>query len=257
MHAYIRCERSFLLSIPVKLEVFEGPLDLLLHLIDKNKLNIYDIPIALVTDQYLAYIKQLEENNMEVMSEFIEMAATLINIKSKMLLPVQEEEEDEVDPREELMEKLIEYKKFKYIKDRLKVRQVDAEKAIFKEPSIPDEVLCYEEDIDPSLLLQDIDFSKIYNIFRSVMKKQFNKVDRIRSEFGEIVREEFTVNEKIDYIVALTEDYDTISFRDVLESGHSRVELIVTFLAILELIKMGTIDIIQRELFDDIVIKKS
>ncbi len=245
------------MSIPVKLEVFEGPLDLLLHLIDKNKLNIYDIPIALVTDQYLAYIKQLEENNMDVMSEFVEMAATLINIKSKMLLPAKEEEAEEVDPREELMEKLIEYKKFKYIKDKLKVRQIDAEKVIFKESSIPDEVLCYVEDIDPTQLLQDIDFSKIYNIFKSVMRKQFNKVDQIRSEFGEIVREVFTVNEKIDYIVALTKDYETISFRDVLESGHSRVELIVTFLAILELIKIGTIDIIQRELFDDIVIKKS
>ncbi|QUI23087.1 segregation/condensation protein A [Vallitalea pronyensis] len=245
------------MSIPVKLEVFEGPLDLLLHLIDKNKLNIYDIPIVLVTDQYLAYIKRLEENNMDIMSEFIEMAATLIHIKSKMLLPAPEEEEEDIDPRAELMEQLIEYKKFKYIKDKLKIRQIDAEKVIFKEPSIPDEVLCYQEEIDPSQLLHDIDFSKIYQLFRSVMKKQLNKVDHIRSEFGEIVKEEYTVNEKIDYIMALTEDYETISFREVLESGHSRVELIVTFLAILELIKMGSIDIIQEDLFDDIVIRKS
>lgn len=240
----------------MKLEVFEGPLDLLLHLIDKNKLNIYDIPIVLITDQYLAYIKELEENNMEIMSEFIEMAATLINIKSKMLLPVEAEEEDEIDPREELMEKLIEYKKFKYIKDKLKIRQIDAEKVIFKEPSIPEEVLNYEEEIDPSVLLDGIDFSKIYNIFQSIMRKSIDKVDQIRSNYGEIVREEYTVNEKIEYIMSLTEEYETISFRDVLEAGHSRVEMIVTFLAILELIKMGNIDIAQPELFDDIIIKK-
>jgi segregation and condensation protein A len=243
------------LSIPVKLEVFEGPLDLLLHLIDKNKLNIYDIPIVIITEQYLEYIKQLEENNMEVMSEFIEMAATLINIKSKMLLPIEKEDEEEIDPREELMEKLIEYKKFKIIKDQLKLRHIDANKTIFKEPTIPDEIIKYEEKIDASEVLNNIDFSTIYNIFQSVMKKQFNKIDPIRSEFGKIVREEFTVNDKIDYIKDLSKEYNTISFQDVLELQSSRVEVIVTFLAILELIKIGYITIIQTEIFEEIIIK--
>ncbi|WP_113674876.1 segregation and condensation protein A [Vallitalea guaymasensis] len=243
------------MSIPVKLEVFEGPLDLLLHLIDKNKLNIYDIPIVMITDQFLEYIKKLEEKNMEIMSEFIEMAATLINIKSKMLLPIEDEEEEETDPREELMNKLVEYKKFKYIRDKLKIRQIDAKKVIFKEPTIPTEVLNYEEKVDTSKLLSDIDFSMIYNVFQSVMKKQYNKIDTIRSDFGEIVREEYTVNDKIDYIINLSKQYETISFRDVLETQLSKVEIIVTFLAVLELMKMGKISIVQRDLFDDIIIK--
>ena len=105
------------MSISVKLEAFEGPLDLLLHLIDKNKLNIYDIPITLITDQYMEYINAMEEKDLEIMSEFLVMAATLIHIKSKMLLPKVEVEEDEedYDPRQELVERLLEYKKFKYI----------------------------------------------------------------------------------------------------------------------------------------------
>lgn len=243
------------MSIPVKLEVFEGPLDLLLHLIDKNKLNIYDIPIVIITDQFLQYIKKLEDKNMEVMSEFIEMAATLINIKSKMLLPIETKEEEEIDPREELMNKLIEYKKFKYIRDKLKVRQIDAKKIVFKEPTIPKEVLNYEEKVDASEILSDIDLSMIYNIFQSVMKKQHNKIDTIRSDFGEIVREEYTVNDKIDYIINLSKEYETISFRDVLETQVSKIEIIVTFLAVLELMKMGKISIIQRDIFDDIIIK--
>ncbi|MCT4544119.1 MAG: segregation/condensation protein A [Vallitalea sp.] len=244
------------MSIPVKLEVFEGPLDLLLHLIDKNKLNIYDIPIVLVTEQYLDYIKQLEETNMEVMSEFIEMASTLINIKSKMLLPVSaKEDEEKEDPREELIEKLIEYKKFKYIRNELKIRQIDAEKTIFKGPTIPDEVVNYEEKVDTSKLLSNIDFSMIYSIFQSVIKKQTDKIDPIRSNFGEIVREEYTINDKIEYIISLSSKYETISFRDVLETQISRIETIVTFLAILELIKMGKITIVQKNIFDDIIIK--
>src|SRR5262245_34285412 len=104
------------MSIPVKLEAFEGPLDLLLHLIDKNKVNIYDIPISLITEQYLEYIKLMDSKNLEIMSEFLVMAATLINIKSKMLLPVEVNEEEEViDPRQELVDRLLEYKMYKYM----------------------------------------------------------------------------------------------------------------------------------------------
>ena len=106
------------MSIPVKLEAFEGPLDLLLHLIDKNKVNIYDIPIVEITEQYLEYIKQMDTKNLEIMSEFLVMAATLVKIKSKMLLPVEESEEEEaVDPRQELVDRLLEYKMYKYISE--------------------------------------------------------------------------------------------------------------------------------------------
>ncbi|MEG2774828.1 MAG: segregation/condensation protein A, partial [Acetivibrio sp.] len=112
------------MSISVKLEAFEGPLDLLLHLIDKNKVNIYDIPIAMITEQYLEYIAAMKTKDMDIMSEFLVMAATLLNIKSRMLLPKDEtQEEEEEDPRKELVERLLEYKMYKYISYELKDRQ--------------------------------------------------------------------------------------------------------------------------------------
>ena len=137
------------MSIPVKLEAFEGPLDLLLHLIDKNKVSIYDIPIVDITEQYLEYIKQMDSKNLEVMSEFLVMAATLVNIKSKMLLPVEETEEEEiVDPRQELVNRLLEYKMYKYISEELKDREMDASRVMFKPPTIPQEIADYQEDIN-------------------------------------------------------------------------------------------------------------
>ncbi|MEG1741768.1 MAG: segregation/condensation protein A, partial [Acetivibrio sp.] len=121
------------MSISVKLEAFEGPLDLLLHLIDKNKVNIYDIPIAMITEQYLEYIAAMKTKDMDIMSEFLVMAATLLNIKSRMLLPKDEtQEEEEEDPRKELVERLLEYKMYKYISYELKDRQEDASKVLFK-----------------------------------------------------------------------------------------------------------------------------
>ena len=129
------------MELQVKLEVFDGPLDLLLHLIEKNKVDIFDIPIVLITEQYLDYVRKMDTKDMDVMSEFLVMAATLVKIKSKMLLPAEEEEqEEEEDPRQELVERLLEYKMYKYASFELKDRQVDAGKVFFKEPSIPDEM---------------------------------------------------------------------------------------------------------------------
>ena len=127
------------MGIPVKLEVFEGPLDLLLHLIDKHKIDIYDIPIVMITEQYMEYIQQMETKDMDVMSEFLVMAATLVRIKSKMLLPPEVNEEEEiVDPRQELVERLLEYKMYKYASYELKDKQLDASTMMFKNPTIPD-----------------------------------------------------------------------------------------------------------------------
>ena len=121
------------MGINVKLQVFEGPLDLLLHLIDKNKVNIYDIPIAMITEQYMEYVNQMDKEDLNVVSEFLVMAATLLDIKSKMLLPKEVNEEGiEEDPRAELVEKLLEYKLFKYMSYELKDRQIDAERAFIK-----------------------------------------------------------------------------------------------------------------------------
>ena len=126
------------MAIPVKLEVFEGPLDLLLHLIDKNKVDIYDIPIVEITEQYLDYIRQMESRDMNVMSEFLVMAATLIDIKCRMLLPKEVNEEgEEEDPRAELVQKLLEYKMYKYMSYELKDRQMDAALTLFKGKTLP------------------------------------------------------------------------------------------------------------------------
>ena len=132
------------MALSVKLEVFEGPLDLLLHLIEKNKIDIYDIPIVEVTDQYLEYIRQMEHEDMNVMSEFLVMAATLLDIKARMLLPKEVNEEgEEEDPRQELVERLLEYKMYKYMSYELRDRQMDAEHMLYREQSLPKEVLQY------------------------------------------------------------------------------------------------------------------
>ena len=175
------------MSIPVKLEAFEGPLDLLLHLIDKNKINIYDIPIVEITEQYLEYIKQMETKNLEIMSEFLLMAATLINIKSKMLLPEPESEDEEaVDPRQELVDRLLEYKMYKYISEELKDKEQDASRVLFKPPTIPKEIAEYKEEIDVEELLSDLTLARLHEIFKSIVKKQADKIDPIRSKFGKI-----------------------------------------------------------------------
>ena len=129
------------MGINVKLQAFEGPLDLLLHLIDKNKVNIYDIPIAMITDQYMEYVSQMKKEDLDVVSEFLVMAATLLDIKSRMLLPKEVDEDgNEEDPRAELVEKLIEYKLFKAMSMQLKDRQIDAVKTYYKAPDIPKEI---------------------------------------------------------------------------------------------------------------------
>ena len=131
-------------GIPVKLQVFEGPLDLLLHLIEKNKIDIYDIPIAQITDQYMEYIRDMQEQDLNVMSEFMVMAATLLDIKCRMLLPREVKEDgEEEDPREELVRQLLEYKMYKYMSYELRDRMADASRCVYRKNSMPREVLEY------------------------------------------------------------------------------------------------------------------
>lgn len=185
------------MELTVKLQVFEGPLDLLLHLLDKNKVNIYDIPIVEITNQYMEYIREMKRQDLNVMSEFLVMAATLIDIKSKMLLPAKETEEEEAeDPRAELVEQLLEYKMYKCISYELKDRQMDAEKVMFKEPTIPDEVAAYEEPVDLEELMADVTLKKLNDIFKSIMRKQEDKIDPVRSKFGKIEKEEVSLSDK-------------------------------------------------------------
>ncbi len=243
------------MSIPVKLEAFEGPLDLLLHLIDKDKINIYDIPIVEITEQYLEYIKQMKTKNLELMSEFLIMAATLLNIKSRMLLPVEvKEEEEAVDPRQELVERLLEYKMFKYISEELKDKEHDASKAMFKPPTIPDEIADFKEEINVDDLLGDLTLSKLHEIFKSIVKKQVDKIDPIRSKFGKIEKEEINLSKKLIQIQEYGLRHKKFLFRSLFSGQHNKMEIIVTFLGVLELIKLGRVWIDQLEICDDIEI---
>ena len=243
------------MAIPVKLEVFEGPLDLLLHLIEKNKIDIYDIPIALITDQYLEYIRAMENRDMNIMSEFLVMAATLIDIKCRMLLPKEQVEEDEdEDPRAELVRQLIEYKKYKMMGQELRDLEMDAAKSLYKGPTLPDEVKDYERPVDYEELLQDVTLSKLNQIFNEAIRRSKDKIDPIRSKFGKIEKDEINLEAKQAHIVGYIRNHKTFSFRKLLENQASKMDIIVTFLVVLELMKVGSVEIRQDELFDDIEI---
>ena len=231
------------MGIQVKLEAFDGPLDLLLHLIEKNKVDIFDIPIVLITEQYLEYVSGLDAK------------ATLVRIKSKMLLPKEEVEEEEAeDPRQELVERLLEYKMYKYASFELKDRQYDAAKVFFKEPSIPKEVSEYKDEIDYDSLLSDVTLTKLQAVFDSVMQKQVDKIDPIRSKFGKIEKEEINIEDQMVFVQQYAKEHKQFSFRKLLEMGSGKSYLIVTFMSILELMKTGRLSVQQDNLFDDIMI---
>lgn len=243
------------MAIPVKLQIFEGPLDLLLHLIEKNKVDIYDIPIVEITAQYLEYIKAMETEDMNVMSEFLVMAATLLEIKCRMLLPREVDEEgEEIDPRAELVQKLLEYKMYKFMSYELKDRQVDAARTLFREKSLPKEVADYRPPVDMKELLGDADLAKLQSLFKMVMKRQEDKIDPVRSQFGNIEKDEVDMDAKTDYVERFLQVHKTFSFRELLEKQRSKMEIIVTFLVILEMMKLGKISIVQENTFDDIII---
>lgn len=245
------------MEMTVKLQVFEGPLDLLLHLLEKNKVNIYDIPIVEITNQYMEYIAEMKRQDLNVMSEFLVMAATLIDIKSRMLLPAKETEEDEeeTDPRAELVQQLLEYKMYKCMAYELRDRQMDAARVLFKEPTIPPEVAEYEEPVNLEELVSDITLAKLNAIFKSIMKKQVDKIDPVRSKFGKIEKEEVSLSDKMAYLEEYCRTHGFFSFRSLLEAQSGKMEIIVTFLAVLELMKMGKIFISQEYTFDDIKIQ--
>ena len=243
------------MALPIKIENFEGPLDLLLHLIDVNKFNIFDIPIVEITEQYLEFVRNMETKDLNVMSEFLVMAATLLEIKAKMLLPVEVNEEgEEIDPREELVQKLLEYKMYKYMSYELKDRMQDAAKAMYKEPTIPEEVEGYIEPVDLEKLLGNLTLQKLNEIFQSVMKRQNEKIDPVRSKFGKIEKEEVSLEDKLDFVESYAREHGTFSFKKLLEGQKSKMQIVVTFLAILELMKVGKIVIKQEETFADIII---
>lgn len=239
--------------LSVKLEKFEGPLDLLLHLIDKNKVNIYDIPIAEITNQYMEYINAMEKRDLDLVSDFLVMAATLLDIKSRMLLPAEVDEEgEEIDPREELVERLTEYKLYKSLGKELEQQQEEADRMLYREPSIPKEVRCYEEPVDLERLLGGVTLQKLQDIFRMVMRRQVDKIDPIRSRFGNIEREPVRLSDKLVFVFDYAKEHGRFSFESLLMGAKSRADTIVTFLACLELIKIGRLLVKQETVFGEI-----
>ncbi len=247
------------MELVFKLETFEGPLDLLLHLIEKNKMDIFDIRIAEITEQYLEYIRQMQQQDMNIMSEFLVMAATLLDIKSRMLLPREKTEEgEEIDPRSELVEQLLQYKMAKYMAYELKDRQMDAEHNFYKEKAtIPKEILEYKEPVNYEKLMGDMTLKKLNSIFQEMMRRTEERIDPIRSKFGNVEKDEIQLEGKTNYIIDYLNSHEKCSFRELLEKQHSKLEMIVTFLVILELMKIGSINVVQDETFADIMIERA
>ena len=243
------------MGIPVKLQVFEGPLDLLLHLIEKNKIDIYDIPIVEITNQYMDYIREMQKKDLNIMSEFLLMAATLMDIKCKMLLPKEVNEEgEEEDPRQELVGQLLQYKMYKYMSYELRDRQIDGERMMFKGPDIPEEVKTYQQPFDLDELLDGLTLAKLNRIFKDVMRRQNDKIDPVRSIFGKIEKEEVTVDDKMEYLNEYIRTHHKFSFRNLLMHQKSKLHIVVTFLAVLEMMKIGAITIEQEHTFGEIMI---
>lgn len=243
------------MEICVKLQAFEGPLDLLLHLIDKNKVSIYDIPIVMITKQYMEYISQMDKKDLDVVSEFLVMAATLLDIKSKMLLPKEVDEQGkEEDPRTELVERLLEYKLCKYISYKLKEKQTDANRSFYKKSTIPKEIEAYKPPIDFNELVKGTTLIQLNAIFQDVLKRQEEKVDPIRSKFGKIEKEKVSVSQRFMQIKNILKTKKKIVFEDMLMDNHSKLSVIVSFLVLLELMKTGFIRVSQENICGDIQI---
>ena len=243
------------MGIPVKLQVFEGPLDLLLHLIEKNKIDIYDIPIVEITSQYMEYIRSMEREDLDVMSEFLVMATTLLDIKCRMLLPKEVNEEgEEEDTRAELVEQLLQYKMYKYMSYELRDRQVDADQYFYREAEIPGEVKNYVPPVDLDELLGNVNLVQLQKIFKEVMRRQEEKIDPVRSKFGKIEKEEVPLPDKLVYVQEYAKLHKKFSFRTLLNQQKSKMHVVVTFLAVLELMKIGMIRVCQEEICGEILI---
>lgn len=236
------------MDLNVRLEVFEGPLDLLLHLLAKNKVNIYDIPIVEITDQYFACIREMPQENLDLMSEFLVMAATLLDIKARYLLPKEETgEEEEEDPRAELAERLLEYKMYRSLALDLADRMEEADRICYKTRTLPAGVLEYEPPVNLDELTAGLDLDRMRAVFEAVLRRKEERRDPVRSGFREIRKEEISVEEKMASLEAIFASKRSVSFAGLLTRQDSRIEVVVTFLAVLEWIKQGRLYAFQEE----------
>ncbi|MDC7235809.1 MAG: segregation/condensation protein A [Spirochaetales bacterium] len=230
--------------VTFQLEQFEGPLDLLLFLIKKNEVNIYDIPIASITEQYLSYLKYATAVNLENITEFYLLAATLLYIKSRMLLPVEVDFSDEIeDPREELVAKLIDYQKYKKLSELMTEQEKSTEWVIERKKK--QRMLPFDNEEE---LWEEVDVWELLQSFSDVMGS-------LTQEAIVNLYEEVTVNEKITLIQELLEEKGEFNFTDILINPESIMEIVCAFLAVLESVKTRLIMVYQNRLFGDIMIK--
>ncbi len=236
------------LPYQVRIEKFEGPLDLLLHLIKKNEINIYDIPIALIAQQYLEYIEAMRDLNLNVAGDFLVMAATLLQIKSKMLLPADEaalDEEDGPDPREELVRRLLEYKTYKEAATRLD-GQERMWREIFSREQAPPVPVAADET-----LLDHVSLFDLVDALQGILDRNPGK------RLIEIIPDNLTVRERMNVILELLEGKDSVSFMDLFEPDSHRLVVIGTFLAMLELIRLRVARVFQAEAFGPILVSRA
>lgn len=239
------------MTLNININNFQGPFDLLLHLIKKNEMDIYDIKIHEITNQYMEYLNEMKEVDLEITSEFIVIAATLLEIKSKFLLPKNkgEEEEEEKDPREELVSKLLEYKKFKAVSSYLRQRQEESGVVFSKKP----EIIVDDKEINNTKdMLKGITMLELYNLFCKLVNDYNNKLNDNNIYLSKISVDAYKVEDKMDYLLNGVRHKKTLYFSDVIKKCHDKLEMVVTFMALLELVKLKDIKIYQKSNFNDI-----
>ncbi|MBU3161766.1 segregation/condensation protein A [Clostridium frigoris] len=244
------------MPLSIKVTNFEGPFDLLLHLIKKNKMNIYDINIVEITNQYLEYLRSMKEMDLEMTSEFVVIAATLIEIKSKYLLPKNKEEvstQDEYDIEKELMDKLVEYRKYKLVAENLKAMEQETGIMLSKKPEIIEEDNHNIKGVD---FLKDITIFDLNNLYNNLMEKYKNKMNIDIIVNKEILIDEFKIEDKMEELKQKLNDFGKIHFTNLIYGYSSKIEVIVMFLALLELIKIRSVRVFQESNFKAIYLER-
>ncbi len=231
----------------VRLEVFEGPLDLLLYLIKQEEIDIYDIPVARITQQYLEYLEFMKSLDIELAGEFLVMAATLLKIKSRMLLPRHEELGEEIeDPRKELVQQLLEYRKFKEIAERLGEKEYQ-QRRMFPRPKGGFDNAA--EIIPPEPPAPEVGVFELLAAFKQVLER----IDKLK--LYEIVGEDISIEERIDFVLRTIAQRRRMTFMELFEHENRRLVMVVTFFALLELMRLGRISVRQERIFGEILIE--
>jgi len=243
-------------NVHIKLDAFEGPFDLLYHLIEKNKISLYDIPVAELADQYVSIIKDYP-GDMDFISGFIIMAATLLEIKSRMLLPKPQKETAEEDPRESLIERLLEYKRYKQAAETLRAYEAEGVKRVFREPDAHTfDKLKIKRTATAAEVLSGIRPNRIYETYYETLLRRELKTDKVRAGFNAVFKDIYTIEEKIDYLRAILSQTPRLGFLGLLRICRSKTEKITTFLAMLELIKSKSVKFSQEDIFEDILLER-